>query len=201
MAVSVGDLLLARFRFYDQTEAAYIVRHYRVSAVAGASRDEQQIAESLFTTFAGIFPPVIAALWDFTSCTVQKLRPLPIGAAQVSTAASTPGGRAGDILPAQTCGLISLRTALAGRANRGRSYIPRPVEGDNTANGNPAALYLGALVGVRDGLIASRLVTNGVDSATLLPVIYHRLTGTSTDITAGIVRGYWATQRRRSNQR
>lgn len=101
-------------------------------------------------------------------------------------------------LPAQTQGLITWRTGVIrnGRFLQGRTFIPLPDEGDNTATGAPSSSYLSQLSSA-----ITALQTAGSTAST--PVIWGRPTtpggsnGVSGVLTSGAGRAYWASQRKR----
>lgn len=76
------------------------------------------------------------------------------------------GTNVGDSLPEQTCILVSLRTALVGKSNRGRIHLPAPAEG--TATGG----LLGSTESTRVSSAISALY-NGMRLAGHTPVIYN----------------------------
>lgn len=111
------------------------------------------------------------------------------------------GADTGDPLPWQCAGVISWRTALAGKSYRGRTYIPGPSEGD-TLGGLVTAQYIADLNAVVTQMLAvfgpagsntdwrfsiiSR-IANGVPRAA--PV--------GTPVISGVARSVFYTQRRR----
>jgi hypothetical protein len=110
------------------------------------------------------------------------------------------GDNAGDALPRQTSGIISLVTALGGRKNRGRVYVPFPSETDNAIAGHPTAGYVTALGDLAAILTGPYIgVGAGGNTNDLQPVILHRVDGSVTPITGHFERSFWATQRRRGD--
>lgn len=110
-----------------------------------------------------------------------------------SSSSAGVGARGGDLLTPQTQGLIHKRTALAGRSERGRMYIPdmeeSQVNNDGLLNGSAIAL-LQAIADAWFGLSAS-------DALILAPQLLHEVVGSPTPITAMTVETMVATQRRR----
>lgn len=116
-----------------------------------------------------------------------------------STGVGFAGGLAGDVLPTQTAGLITKRTAVPGRRGRGRAYIPFPTESYNDANGLPTNAYMTPAGALAFSISQSVLVGTLIDGNYLDPVILHRDTGGTSDILATLARQKWATQRRRGS--
>lgn len=104
------------------------------------------------------------------------------------------GGVAGEALPFQTAPLISWRTALIGRANRGRTFLPPTGE----SQASSGVLIAGFQTGM-NLFIASMLAMNSANAlyAGWELVIWGGTPPTAKPVTAGIVRQLVATQRRR----
>lgn len=105
------------------------------------------------------------------------------------------GNLAGESLPPQASPIITWRSAQIGRANRGRSYIPAPNEGQQAA-GVLAGSYLTSMQNFADGAIAVTDVLTGLVEEYHM-VVYHRATETSVDVLTGLPREIMGTQRRR----
>ena len=199
MALAANDVIEAKIFLTTTGEVAINALHYRVNAVVGASLTEQQVVDLLFTRFSTGYPPLVSSAAFYAGMTVQKIRPLPVGAAQFSSAAPVAGTVAGDLMPRQVSGIITKRSVLAGRANRGRMYVAYPSESDNGTGGAPSAGYITRLATLAGQAFVNFTLTSGANSVDLVPVVYHRILGTSNDVTTSLSRNYWATQRRRNN--
>lgn len=108
----------------------------------------------------------------------------------------------GDLLPRQVSGLLSKRSAVAGRRKGGRFYVPFPGEDDNAATSVPTAGYVARLdtLGIT---LASQLNFGLIGVA--VPVIYQRpprffpLLYDTRGIATIRSNPAWATQRRRGS--
>lgn len=104
-------------------------------------------------------------------------------------------GGSGEKLPPMDCALISWRTGLIGRANRGRTYFPSPFESFQAGG----ALTVGAVGQYQD--LADVMITLNDATTGLLPrwqkVIWHTSVADSPEVVTGLVRNLIATQRRR----
>ena len=105
-----------------------------------------------------------------------------------------PGVAAGNASPADVALCVSLRTALATRAGRGRFYLPQPAVGNITSTGRVSADLIGDLMASLNG--AWTAYNTGIDR----PVIYSPTFRTITNITGFDVGDLWDTQRRRENK-
>ena len=93
------------------------------------------------------------------------------------------------------CELISWRTGLIGRANRGRTYLPAMLE---TAQSG-GTLTAGAIATVQNfannAMTLHDVITGLITQFQM--VIWHTTLADSPDVTSGLVRNLMATQRRR----
>jgi hypothetical protein len=199
MGVAVGNVLEARLIFDIPDDVAVNVLHYQVTAILGASKTEVEIANDLLVRVGAAYAGLMSVNTQLRGITVQKILPLPAGAPGFSTGAAFAGSQIGDTLPNQVAGIITKRTALAGRANRGRVYIPGAAESANAAGGVPTVGYVNTLLILAPLLLSEWTSGIGLDQATMQPRILHRLLGTVTAVTGSTARPYWTTQRRRNN--
>lgn len=197
---SVGDVLEVKMYTWQPPQLGVNVRHYRVGAVAGLIT-LTQIASSLDSIQATLYLPLLSSTAEYYGTQVSNITVLPMPVpAQVN--ANTAIGTAGSTpLPGQVSGIGTVLTDVAGRSGRGRMYASFP---DNVSNANgppahPTPLYLVNLEVLMNTIYSSRTITFGAVSATLIPVIYHRVTRTTTDVASQRVNASWATQRRRGD--
>lgn len=193
-----GDIIQVKFvtRLDDQT--AYNVRHWQVVNKAGTGATIAQFMDAINTVFRTDYLAVLNANAEYRGVTCQRVYPLP---ADNEVFQSDPdiGAVAGDPLPRQTCGLISLRTGIAGKRNRGRVYIPFPSEADSNATPAPSATYITRL-GTLGGLFTTAVAWGTAPNTNqAVPVIYHRDNHTVVPLQSFLVRSAWATQRRRGD--
>jgi hypothetical protein len=87
------------------------------------------------------------------------------------------GVAAGNALPGKTSLICSIRTDIATRAGRGRFHLPQPAVSQVTSTGRVLADLVSDAI---DSLVAA---WTGYNTATSIPVIYHRNTGTTDVIT------------------
>lgn len=103
------------------------------------------------------------------------------------------GSNAGEALPASVALVVTLRTGLRGRSNRGRVYTGPWNEGTNQPTGVPQAATA-ASVATQWTNFLTALVGSGVSL-----VVASYLNSTATDVTTCNVDTRWDTQRRRLN--
>jgi len=197
--VANGDLLEVRFVCHTQNQSGINVRHWGVSGVLGVVTTID-VAFNLDGLYDSFYKSVISSAATYRGCGVKRLLPVP-SAEDISIANVGIGTGAGDLLPKQTCGIITLRTGLPGQGNRGRMYVPFPAEDDNDADSTPTPAYITLLTafGTQLKTITQVIVSAGVDECTITPLVFHRALGLGTAITQGTPRDRWGTQRRRSD--
>ena len=149
------------------------------------------------------FQTAVAAMWatdmdayisDQVSYTAQKVVSVdPSSGKQIARAdgvVTDAGANTGETLPPQIALAVSLRTALATRAGRGRFYLP-PFAVDQVLNGRlVSATQTDVLDQVKQ--MFDSLVANSHT-----PVIFHRTLASTTPITTLAVGDVFDTQRRR----
>lgn len=195
--MDIGDIVQARFYCSKGDQASVTVRHWLTATKIGSGGTLQDLADKLSTAMAPLFKALINSGATYVGCDTQILFPT-LGVPAQSVIGAGVGLTAGDPLPAQTAGLISFRTSLGGRKNRGRCYVPFPTEVDNDASGDPNAAYLVELFNLGAGLVASYNPAGGAGNTNRMDAcIYHKSTHTTTAITSYLRRDRWATQRRR----
>lgn len=140
-----------------------------------------------------------SAMWtDMSSGAVmQRLDVTPLDGASATYQLATSGAKwtgttAGDFLPA-AAGLVSLRTGLRGRANRGRIYRPFITE---TSNSN-GVLGSG---GVAAAQTAWNTWLTAMNAAGFIPVVASYVHVYRQDITSVLVEATLGTQRRRQTR-
>jgi hypothetical protein len=195
--MDIGDIVetVAICRFGDQV--GLNVRHWATVTKTGTGGTLLQVADTLYGILATIYAGSISNQATFIGFTAQKIWPLPKSIAMGSSGAALPGGLSGDPLPTQIAGLVSFRTAIAGRKERGRIYIPFAAESQNTVDKEPSLGYQTNLGGIGNFYSAALPIGDVSNGNGLAGVIWHRTSHTYSFITAYRVRPMWATQRRR----
>jgi len=193
----VNDILAVRFYSNMAQQYSVNVRHYRVFSINAGVPTDFDVAVRMDAIFAPVFKALQSQGSSYYGTSAQVIG--PIKRPPESTTSSTgPGDEVSDPLPPQVCGLISLRTALAGPKNRGRLFIPFPPETDSGTGARPDIDYLANANALLSELLLTQTLINSGRSVTITPVLYHRELGTTDPLTSGLVRNNWATQRRRS---
>lgn len=193
----VNDVIQSKYYHKKGSQIALVVRHWKITFIVGAEPSIVNIRNSLLLSYGPLWAACGTSSASHVGVTAQKIWPLPV-ADLSGRELVTVGGVAGDPLPNATSGMITLRTGEAGRAKRGRAYIPFLAEADNATGEGPTAGLQTALAALAAEWTASRTVTGGAGSLTLVPVIYSRTAHSTIPITNAAIRDYWGNQRRRA---
>lgn len=203
----VGDLLEWTIATHLNDQVGINVFHARVAAPLTGTPNDADTLNGLDNLAAPLWKSAMCTPTVYRGSMLRLIRAGSPFAPVVYTGNTGTGTFAGSPGPSQARGLISWQTALAGRSFRGRSYIPFPGQGANTADGLPNNGYLAVLTTIISLITTNPLpITVSGQTARLIFGIYHRkpptppatipLAGTITDISAGRRSLQWATQKR-----
>ena len=193
----VGEILKCRVVAVAGNQASANVRHYRTSVVAGVEPSLTTKLTAIADLIRPLYGPLMHSSATVTFCGLQQVSPLPLGLEIRTTGIFQGGTGTGDPLPRQVSGIITLRTAFAGRGFRGRVYVPFPGETHNTGTAEPSGQYQLDLQLLANALATSVTAGSGANTATMTPVIFRRRPRTSFDLASAVGQPKWATQRRR----
>jgi len=171
-----------------------------VSLTGGSSVGSAATITELDTLFAGLVKPCMTADADYYGS--QLYYQTPVGAPprpESFIGNAGPGSDAGEALPLQTSGLISLYSDTLGKTGQGRIYVPFPSIDSQGTDSTPDALYNVDLSNLATSLITPRTVTDGAVTAIFNPVLYKPGGAPPLQLTRAVPRDAWATQRRRGN--
>lgn len=152
---------------------------------------------AVMTAFRSLFEVsylnCLSAEYELTTYAWQKIAPGAPEAPYVTPVGFTTGNGNANSLPSVVSAVITKRTLLAGKKNRGRIYVPAvPVDFEINSK-----ITLGAFGTYQalSAVLASQFTTSG--AVLFEPCVYHRSTKTSDPITSCLARDNLRTQRRR----
>lgn len=193
---TLGDVFKVTAAFtYSNSQVEEIGIHYKVAA-AGVGDTRASLLAYMSTGVLAYILPQVPASARYYGTEVSRVKSAnPVG--PVVTYDGTAGGSASNMLPTQTRGLISWKTAFSGRAYRGRTYLPSTTVAYCTPVGKPLLALLTAWQSWATYMLGA--VTSG--GTTWVPGVYHRVPtaviGSVFDqFTGGLVGPSFATQRR-----
>lgn len=196
--IFVEDYLEARVITQATDQVGLCVYHYQCINLTGGVTLGQAVTQ-LSTTQAAAWKALMAAGAWLKGFDLRRIAPGNPSAYAFELGAADVGGTTGNLLARQTCGVISKFTGLGRPAYRGRWYVPFPSVTDNHPEGKPATTYVAKLETLAAILVSNLVVTAGANTATLVPVIWHRSTKTGTRINSKRSNSKWGTQRRRGS--
>lgn len=196
-----NDIWQVRIVSYVADQIAVNTLHYRVGATLGASVSDSRAVEDFDTMTTLAYKNLLSQDATLRGYSIQRISPLPKTLPVIRVNSAGPGLVASTVLPKQSTAVLAARTQFAGKNQRSRIFIPFPGEGDNDANGVPSANYVTRLNALGAIVYApwTAVLNAGVDEAEMVPVVYHRASGTYDFITSWIGRSKWATQERRGD--
>jgi hypothetical protein len=197
-----GDVIETKVFTYTSDQLGLNVRHWVLEGTFTSALSITEIARLFELDVAPLYVACLASDAIYSNVTAQKIYPGPAQVPGLSEVLSSGGSQATTIMPTQVSGIVTFSTLFAGRAYRGRSFIPFPPIGANGALSLPTKLYTDTVQLLAD-YYASRHQHISSDTPgqtyTLAPVLFHRKTGDVTHITNAKVQSKWATQRRRGS--
>lgn len=197
MATPIADTVEVRLNWgLDGSEWAVNVLHY---IVPGGFTVNQANADALaadiddaFTNAASI-QPLISDLVTLDSVGLRDIR--VASQPEFLSDLGTFGTRTDEMLPRQTCMVLTLRTALAGRSYRGRVYLGGWTVGGLALDGSMGAAHRAAAEDFGD-----RMASFTVDSALLVLGVTSRTLELTTEVVSSEVRDdVWDWQRSRAS--
>lgn len=194
-----GDVWQLRIACYTPNQASINTVNFRVTAHAGTGTQDTTAATYLDGIIAGPYKDILSDDAKYRGCSVWRLLPHPGTVPAFTTINDGAGGVAGEMMPTQVSGIISVRTEFAGRAFRGRFYAAFPGEGSNEVPGLPTNAYVAALQVLANTIFQSHTIGGAPNTSTLKPILWHRGDETGTDITTAAAKQLWATQRKRGS--
>lgn len=160
------------------------------------SVDPTTVAQTVYDAYVGtndpVFPAHMCTGWSFVGVSVSKM--LETGPIVGQTFDTVVGTASNGPVPVNTSCLATKQTALGGRRNRGRAYIPPvwPPEEDVDQAGVIAPTQLGQLQGWYNSFFST------LSTGPYPPVLFHQSAPfTPTPITGFVIGSQMATQRRR----
>jgi hypothetical protein len=196
--MAVNDIWEVKFFSSASDQLAVNVLHFIVQAQVGQDPTGQEVADHFSNSYGGQLAALMYQGATFRGVTAQRIRPLPKLLTEISTLNSGAGSSGLNPLPRQVSGIITKRTALSGRAFRGRIYVPFPATTENGTDQLPVAGYITRLDTFANALITPQTVpTAGPNNATLQMTIFHQGPGGDQPVIAWVSRPRWGTQRRR----
>lgn len=207
----VGDWYNAAFYNWCNSQLGMTNIKFRVQSITGGGTSPTlgDIAKVLQDSWETNYPPMTGAETVLLGTKVNSLKPAIAQLPGVAASAVGIGLGAGN-LPLQISGIVSLQTALAGRAYRGRMYIPFPdAVYDTPLLHFPTPAYTAFCATLVNDILAltTAVAAGGGQTVSWLYGIYHRAVIGPPPVPASFTplagfarpRAAWAGQHRRGD--
>ena len=197
--ILLQDVWQITFRTRANDQIGLNVCHYRCTLVVTGGVTDVELASYMAAVAAPAYQALMTPSASYESTTVFRVLPAAGYMPFTSLIAAGPGIIAGDMVPRQVAGILTKTTAYAGRAFRGRVYVPFVPESMNDVTGVPTTPYITKLTNLGGVILNPFTVVGGTGSATFQPSLFHRAGLTTTDIIGFRSNSKFATQRRRGS--
>lgn len=170
----VGDILQMISVCYKAPQATELVFHAQITAIAGGAPTDQDAATVQDLAMAPLLKACMSTQAAYRGQVVRIINRVPPVPPVTANGHAGAGNDIGVMMPPQVRGLISFKTASAGRAFRGRGFIAMPSVNFAALDGSCTAGYLVNLTAIlsywNQGVIT---LINGGNSVNIQPGIYH----------------------------
>lgn len=196
MSITLGSTYVVKLFSFCNGQLGLNVLHYRCTLLIGPAPAETSFAVNVENAFSGPLTALLSSQASYLGVNIQQILPV-LGLPSKSTVFAGPGGGGTPVLPKQVAGLVTKRSDLGGRHNRGRCYLPFPSEADNASQGVPEVAYVGLLQTFAIQMIS---VISVGGSCNMSPIIFRKdLPAQSALITGYTTANRWANQHRRGD--
>lgn len=199
--LSNNDIVQIKLGSYCQGQAGINISYWRVAEREGTGATPKEVANKFDQVLAPLMKAVLATNATYYGVSAQKVYPDPVGVAEVEADFVGPGNPINGLaLPTQVSSIFTLRTAKAGRQNRGRQFIPFPgATANDTTFDRPTDAHKGFLQTLALFWGNGQQVGTAPNLITMYPIIFNKAAPRIEDVTGVVARQKWATQRRRGN--
>jgi len=199
MAITGAQLLLRVFcRGNDQVSVNRV--YLECTGNTGTGATDFECATAIEAKIATAYKAALSASADYLGIMLQHIRP---GFRELSIPVTTGagvGGVTGNLMPTQVCGMISARTLFAGRASRGRVYVPFPSVSAADPDGLPTSAYRTLVTAVGSALLDEDTIVGSAGNSTLISILFKKADPVnSLAFTAFTVPAKWGTQHKRGS--
>lgn len=181
------------------------VVYYRVTTDDNMPVDSHAILSGYDIAVAPLYLAMLGSDCEYYGSQIQSVT-TPIFAPDNTSVNQAQSATGSLSLPNQVSGIITKRSGLAGRAHRGRMYIPFPAQIFDSGTGFPTLAYIALLQAIATQTLTSQTYPSLItaNNGTLVPQVYGKQqlvppfnAAHQEDVTGYTVQPRWATQRRR----
>lgn len=206
--IATGNLCQVRIWCVAEEQAAVNTVWYECAAAGLSPATDQDLCDTIDTLVAPLYQAWMSSATEYRGVEVMLVDPAPpykpLFGPVIQNVNAGPGITGTKVLPRQVCGLIKYSTGRAGRAFRGRLFIPFSSDSNYATNGQVNATGIAALSAIAVALLGDPGVSIGGRTATLVRILHHRknkegLYPDPTPVTGGTISSSYATQRKRGS--
>jgi hypothetical protein len=197
--LALGDILEVKIFTYSAPlqQVGINITHYACTNVLGGSSTDAAAALAIDPIVAPLYKAVLPQTCTYYGIQVTKIWPLPRLLAQGVNGSQGAGTRALLTAPGQLSLVATKNTGLAGRSKRGRLYVSFPGQTDIDVTAQATVAYQVKCQQLVNGIIATYVLGNLINGATIVPVLWNRTTHAAQGLLNGTVHLNFGTQRRR----
>lgn len=199
--ITTGKVIQVRF-FTFQTElqqAGIIVRHWKAVSQAGTGGSGAAMLSVLDDTYPDLIKALLQEDAEYRGMILDYVTITPQPVSDVNVNGAGLGELTGKPAPAALAGVVTWRTAFAGRSFRGRTYFPFPNVDAVDVDSRPTTGYKTLLDDFADQYVGNTVVADdgGGNTTTLAPCVFSRLLNSGEVLTDYTVQSEWGQQHRR----
>lgn len=196
---------IAQVRFItadpDRLQIGIIIRHWKVTAVAGTGASGATFLAGLASTYPALIKAMLHNAAEYKGMILDYLGYTPQPVSDTDLTGAGVGAINADPAPPLLTGIVTWRTAYAGRSYRGRTFFPFPPVTALDTDSRPTTTYKGLLDDFADQYSDNDVLADsgGGNTSTLSPVVYSKKLSTGERVTHYTVQSYWGEQHRRGD--
>jgi len=196
--MATGDRYVTKTYCLNATQVSITTFNWLCQSSTAPGILQSDIASAVDAMLAPLMKPILYSGATYRGTTAQKVIAIPF-LPSATIVNSGPGTSGATALPAQSCGITTWQSVLAGRSYRGRTYWPFPSTLADNGDGYPIAAYVSLLRALSIAILAGFTVTDGLATEFYVPYVRHSNGTQGPQIVTARNNVKWATQRRRGD--
>lgn len=198
----VDDVIQVRVVYHGPTnQESYSIFNFVCTATDPLNpATDADVAVQFDSDLSTALKGMLSEDWAYDGVEVSLISRSPKPVTQIVNTGAGPGIVVSPTANTQATGLLTLLTTFAGRAYRGRLYMPGVWVGAISAGlGFPTTDYVSGLAALGVLLVAFGDISVGFRSSSISWGVYHRVAHEISQVVTTLARLRFATQRRRGN--
>jgi hypothetical protein len=196
---SAGNIARVKLSSWMDGQLGLMVLNFKCIVATGPGITDVDLAPVLAGNLAGPLKALLSGNAEYLGLSVRNMAAVPAIQSTVSVTGAGAGSAGTAPLPPQTAAILSWKTGLIGRRNKGRNYVPFPDEADNPASHIPGPGYITRANTLIAAILATQTVTVTGTTVSLVLCITDKVGLLGTNVTRGQLQPGWGTQKRRGD--